>query len=380
MNLDKRIKIYALGDISFAGHDHIKPSIEVFRQTASIWADSDFVIGNLESPLLNNGRAVPNKCVLRASPQWVKVLNSAGINLVSLANNHIMDFGPDGLFSTIEALKKIGISFLGAGINLDSACSPCYVTLKKQRIAFLARTSVMVASPCYASQKTPGVAYLDINETKATIKECKRYADTVALIVHWGVEHYSYPTPSQRQLAQELVEAGANLIIGHHPHVLQGTEKIGNGIVCYSLGNFFFNDIKWSFIDQDNKKQNRTVKLNHANRQGGVLGVDLTKGSFDYDFIPTVIRQDGSVDIHVPPERKKIYNRLSARLQIPCYNIFWKIYAFGREWNLHIKPMIQGKITWEKIRKIRFKHFQDLFHKIKKSVKITSEKSTNPYD
>lgn len=373
--------IYALGDLSMEGSKYANPSLKIFSKIMLLWGKDDFVVGNLESPLLEKGTPAPYKCVLKGKPGWAEIMRSAGVRLVSLANNHVMDYGPAGLLKTIKALEGAEILFIGAGENIEKARLPYFQKIDGTMTAFLARSNVFVNSSNYiASPTKPGVAFFEIEEIKSTVRECKKQADKVILLLHWGLEHYDYPPVSQKKLAKDLIEAGVDVIIGHHPHVLQGTERINNGIVCYSLGNFIFDDINWSFIDQDNKKQNRTVKLNHANRQGGVLRVNLAKDSFDYDLIPTVIRPDGSVDIHVSPERKNIYNRLSARLQMPCYNIFWKIYAFGREWNLRIKPMIQGKITWGKFRKIRFKHFQDSFHKIKKAAKIASGKSTNPYD
>lgn len=373
--------IYALGDLSMEGDKYANPFPKIFSKIMQLWCKKDFVVCNLESPLLEKGTPAPYKCVLKGNPGWAKIMRSAGVSLVSLANNHVMDYGPAGLLKTIKALKEAGILFIGAGENIEKARLPYFQKIDGIMTAFLARSNVIVNSSDYiASSSKPGVAFFEIEEIKNTIRECKKQADKVILLLHWGLEHYNYPPVSQKKLAKNLIKAGADLIIGHHPHVLQGTERISNGVVCHSLGNFIFDDAYWSFVGEEGEIHKRIIKLNSANREGGVLKVNLLNQGIGYEFIPTIIKSDGSVCVDELPERKKNYNFLSARLQMPCYNVFWKIYALGREWNLRIKPMIEGKISWSNIKKIRLKHIKQLINKLARSAKITTEKTTNPYE
>jgi len=373
--------ICTVGDISFAGVTNLKFSSKFFESARNEWTNSDFVIGNLESPLLSNGDFVNNKCVLKADPGWAKIIKSAGINMVSLANNHLMDYGPEGLFNTIEVLKETGLYFVGAGKNKNSALAPCWVQLNGQSLAFLGRSSVIVSSPCYASESSPGVAYLDENETKDSIIECKKKADKVVLLIHWGVEHYHYPTPAQRKLAKELIHVGADLILGHHPHVLQGIERIGNGLICYSLGNFLFNDIEWSFFDEEGQRQKKVIKLTKENRKGGMLKTTLSdQGINSYKFIPTHIEYDGTVKIQNTLERQREFSNLCSRLHWPAYSFLWRLYSLKQEWKLRLKPMTIERLNWTSLKKIRPKHFRQLLDRVRRSAKISTEKSTNPYE
>lgn len=372
--------ICSVGDVSFHGRNADHPSINIFLSVVPALKNADMSIANLENPLLDKGDPIQGKCTLRGSVGWAKILKESGFTLLSLANNHMMDYGDTGLFSTLKALENSGLSYVGAGKDIAEAQAPVYLNISGKKIAILARTSVIVSSPSYASKKQPGVAFLDIAETREKICHCCNTADIVILIIHWGLEEYEYPSPHQRKLAKEFVETGVDLVLGHHPHVIQGVEKINNSLINYSSGNFVFDEFIWSFINMDGVLQKNFSKLTNNNRKGCILKVNFYKNKITYNLIPTSINNEGAVLLDNFKARKKDFKRLSSRLKWPGYSFFWKIYAIGREWNLRIKPMIQGKITWEKLRKIQLKHFQDLFHKIKKSAKITSEKSTNPYD
>ena len=376
-----KLSISAIGDISFEGKYVDKPSAKPFSAVVHILKSTDLVVANLENPLTNGGNRVKGKCTLRGSPNWAGVMRDIGVHLISLANNHMMDYGQEGLLNTIRALNSAGLEYVGAGKNRKEAYAPKLMKIKKTSIAFIARTSVIVSSPSYAGESQPGVAYLDIEETKRNIKACKDQADLVILLIHWGLEEYHYPPPHQRILAKELIEAGADLILGHHPHVLQGVEVIGKSFVAYSLGNFVFDDIYWSFVDEEGQQQYRIVKLTRDKRKGAILRVKLSEKRFEsYDFLPTYIRSDGRIIVDDTLERKNGFGLLCSRLHWPGYSFFWRLYSVREEFRLHIIPLIQGKLTWEKLKKFRLKHFRQLLDKVRRSTKITTEKSTNPYE
>ena len=234
-----KLTIAAVGDISFAGAYADRPTAEVFSLVQSIFEKADIVVGNLEGPLYDGNSAVPGKCTIRGNTGWARVFKNAGINTVSLANNHMMDHGEAGLLSSLSVLKKEGIDAAGAGADIIEARKPLIKSIKGRRVAILARTAVIVESPSYADEKTPGVAFLDMEELVDNVKTCRKNADAVIVIMHWGIEHYSYPTPEQRKQAKELIDAGVDFIIGHHPHVVQGYERFWTRCSSLQLRKFY---------------------------------------------------------------------------------------------------------------------------------------------
>jgi hypothetical protein len=281
----------------------------------------------------------------------------------------------------MDALKEAGVQYLGAGINKEEACAPLFINLDNIKIACLARTCVLVSSPSYAGEDQPGVAFLNVEETKESINSCKQQADTVILLIHWGIEEYHYPSPYQRLLSRDFIKSGADLIFGHHPHVLQGVEAINKKLIFYSLGNFLFDDFIWSYVDQDGHPHNSIEKLSSDNRKGGILGVTLSGDEFySYEFLPTLIQSDGIVKEDYKGERLKDFGLLSSRLQWPGYNLFWRAYSMRQEWTLRLKPQLIGKLTWSNLKKLRFGHFKLLLDRLWRSASIIREKSTNPYE
>ena len=227
---------------------------------------------------------------------------------------------------------------------------------------------------------SPGVAFFSFDELQKTIREIREDVDIIILIIHWGLEHYDYPSPSQRELAVKMINIGVDIILGHHPHVLQGTEKINKGNVVYSLGNFIFDDVPWSFIDEDGARQHRVLRLEPKNRRAGIFQIEVADDlSLSCRLLPTIKPEGGAVLMDYDQKRDKEFARLSKALRIPFYSFFWKPYSLTREWSLRIKPLIKGKLTWGKLKKIRLKHFTELFSKISTVAKITSEKTTDPY-
>ena len=199
------------------------------------------------------------------------------------------------------------------------------------------------------------------------------------VILHWGIEQYEYPTPDQRRLATVLVRAGADMILGHHPHVLQGIETREGGFVSYSMGNFLFDEFDWSFINREGKPQQNRFKLSDNNRKSGLLIVHSSGKNHNHQFIPTRIEADGLINQDENPLRITEFKKLCSRLNIPFYDMIWKLYSLKMEWGLRVKPIV-GDLNWTRIKKIRPGHVRQLAATLKRSLKITSEKSTNPYE
>ncbi|MHB1125716.1 MAG: CapA family protein [Bacillota bacterium] len=209
---------------------------------------ADITFGNLESPLSNGGEPLPGKGIwFRARPEAADSLKDAGFDVMSIANNHALDYDSPALLETVEVLSRAGIAGVGGGSNIFEARRPALVEVKGGEIAFLAYSDMaeMYWSSKYprqlrATEELPGIAPLRSAEILADVAAAKDKSNIVVVSLHWGVEYADEPTPAQRELAHHLIDGGADLIIGHHPHTLQGVEVYRHGLILYSLGNFVF--------------------------------------------------------------------------------------------------------------------------------------------
>jgi hypothetical protein len=378
---DDTIDIRAVGDISFVGKNAEQPNAEVFRNVSTILKAGDLVIGNLEGPLTRETSGLEGKCNLRGHPGWAQYLKEAGFTFLSLANNHMMDFGEQGLFDSIESLKKNDITFAGAGRNITEANAPVFLEIKGKRVAIIARSSVIVSSPVNATPTKAGVAFLDEQETIDTIRKCRREADLVILILHWGLEEYEYPSPSQRMLAHNFISTGVDIILGHHPHVLEGMEYFNGGLCVYSLGNFIFDDFNWNYRNPAGEEKEMKVKLLPGNRKGLILNLSCKKHRIhSVEKFFTEFGPDGFMEMKNEKSRLKHFEVLSRRLKFPFYTNIWKFYSSKMEWNLRLKKRFGIRNVIKKFLKFRPHHIKELLRSLKKTSAIASEKTTNPYE
>jgi poly-gamma-glutamate capsule biosynthesis protein CapA/YwtB (metallophosphatase superfamily) len=376
-----QIKILVVGDISFAGRKYAQPSLKCFSKFLPVFREANLVIGNLESPLLHSGEAIPNKCTLKGNPGWADILREANVGLVSLANNHVMDYGEAGLMQTIKHLDQNQIIHLGAGTNIYEATAPRFLEINGIRLALLARSSVLVSSPTYAKDNRAGVAFFDKRETIVNIQNCKKEADVVLLLFHWGLENYHYPPYQQRQLARELLETGVDILVGHHPHVVQGIEKIDGKVVVYSLGNFQFDDVNWSFTDDAGISQQRLLQLQPKQREGLMVNFIIDeKYQIEYTTAFSRINLNGEVFYDLDENRRKEFVRLSKNLGSKFYRWWWPFYALNQEWQLRLRSQFKLKKIFLNLYKIRPSHFKELIQSLKRSSKVASGKSTDPYE
>lgn len=372
--------VSAVGDIAFSGESmHVVREV-ISPAARSCWAKSDLVIGNLEGPLFSAGNPVPGKCPLSSNPFWGAELAKLGITDVCIANNHMMDYGTEGLFNTLAELKDKGIRYFGAGRTKVEALAPVIVTIRGVRVALLGRSSVPVMSHCYATEAAPGVAWFDEKETQAAIAECRKAADLVILSMHWGIEHHRYPTPAQRALAKRLAGNGLHAILGHHPHVVQGIERIKNTVVAYSLGNCILDDFEWNFIDPAGKLGSRFIKMSDENRRGLIVDLGWKSGEPTVEVVPTRFSRFGTVEVDQLPDAGARLERLSWVLRLPVYQILWKIYAARMEWKLRLGPRIFSEGTLRKLGRVRMRHLKELGGLLHRSSRVARGKTTNPYD
>lgn len=212
-----------------------------FLEISSELAKADLVVGNLESQISDKGQNQGSLYSFRANPKAIEGLKTANIGIVSLANNHAFDYGRQALKDSLERLVGANISPIGAG-NEYQAYAPTIKTIGKTKIAFFAYTDQLPAS-LKAGQDAIGVAVINqdsLEKIKQDIVLAKELADIIVISLHWGVEYSAEPNSSQIALAKELADAGVDLVIGHHPHVVQRYEKYNDSYIFYSLGNFVF--------------------------------------------------------------------------------------------------------------------------------------------
>ena len=230
----------------------------VFERARPLVSKADIAFCNLECALTRRKVHVAKKIVLKADPSAVWGLKWCGFNVASLANNHTLDFGRKGLLDTIRALKRAGIAPCGAGRNLEEALSPVIVERKGLRVAFLCFCDF--PPPLVFDPEKPCVAPARPDLIRRAVREAKGKADIVVCSFHWGIEYAGWRSGRQRELAVCAIEAGARLVLGHHPHVLQPLLRYKGVYIAYSLGNFVF--------DQRRQETRRTA----------VLWCELTKG------------------------------------------------------------------------------------------------------
>ncbi|HEY9061787.1 MAG TPA: CapA family protein [Pseudobacteroides sp.] len=218
----------------------------ILSDVKPVLAASDISMINLECPISTRGtKAKDKQFTFRAKPSSVEALTSAGIDIVTLANNHILDFGTDAMLDTFTNLDKAGIKYVGAGYDLDKASMAKYYNLNGSNVAILGSSHVIPVVEWAAGKNSPGVA-TTYNPARllSEISNAKKKADIVVVYLHWGTERNTKPDTYQRNLAKKYIDSGADLVIGSHPHVLQGFEYYKGKLIAYSLGNFVFTNIK----------------------------------------------------------------------------------------------------------------------------------------
>ncbi len=231
-------KQYDLNDLTF---DNARDRNSYpFAHVTDILRSADITFLNLETPLSDNGRL---SGAFRTSPSFAKALASAGVDIVSTANNHAFDAEGEGIEDTIKALAEAGVKRIGTGQNLAEATEPKIIAADGVRVAFLAYTygvNPTITSLGFATHERSGAAPLDPFLIRKNIESVRDNADIVVLSLHWGLENKTEVHPAARAFAHNLIDAGADIILGHHPHVPRGVEVYGDGLIVYSMGNFIF--------------------------------------------------------------------------------------------------------------------------------------------
>ena len=219
----------------------------IFAGVQPVLGSADLLVGNLECAITDRGQPEPGKSYTFAAPPLAAdSLSSAGFDVLSLANNHALDYGFEGLAETQRHLNDRGIAFVGVGENEAAAHRPLIVERNGLRLAFLAYVDVLVEDGGFdtrrwvAAADSPGMAWAHPDRIRSDAIAARAEADVVIVLLHFGYEGRTEPVASQQKAAWAAIEGGAALVLGSHPHVLQKTERYQNGLIVYSLGNFVF--------------------------------------------------------------------------------------------------------------------------------------------
>jgi poly-gamma-glutamate capsule biosynthesis protein CapA/YwtB (metallophosphatase superfamily) len=237
------VTIVAVGDVqlgrgvgrAIARHGPDYP----FEYVRSMIQEADLAVFNLECALSAEGIPIPKRYSFKADPATADGLARAGFDVAILANNHSVDCGRWRLPETMDVLRARGIVPVGGGMSVAEAAAPVMVERSGLRIAILARTFILPDGVIYR-EDVPTIAVYDPDRIEEEVRAAARRADVVIVSLHWGIEYARQPQESQRRIARRLIDAGADLIIGHHTHTPQPVERCGDGLIAYSLGNFVF--------------------------------------------------------------------------------------------------------------------------------------------
>ncbi|NOU94369.1 CapA family protein [Paenibacillus sp. LMG 31456] len=239
-------------DIAFAGDVMFDWSIRdtlqkhgvhyPFEQVKHEILKADFAFMNLETAITDRTDKFPGQLFyIKSDANTLDGIKVAGFDLVSIANNHVLDYKVEGLMDTMKALDEKGIPYVGAGVDAHAAYSSKEVIIKGKKFRFLAFSRFLPSEEWYARENRPGMASgYQLDKVISTITEQKEDADYLIVYLHWGVEKTNTPAKYQKEYVKQMVEAGADSIVGSHPHWLQGFEYYNEKPVAYSLGNFLF--------------------------------------------------------------------------------------------------------------------------------------------
>ncbi len=274
INLGDRAMMIGLGVRSRITQD---PNYDPFQGVRQLLTESDLSFGNLECVISDSGLDDNrnDSRMMRAAPETLHLLKKGGFNLLSVANNHIMQHGEAGFTETVQSLLEEGILPVGVA-GEDNRCLPRFITSKGLKFGFLGyclRPEKVTSSPLYAHAEMSQL----LEEIHSVRKECR----FLIVSLHWGAEYIDYPAAWQIEAAHAMIDRGASVILGHHSHVLQGVEEYNGGVIAYSLGNFVF--------DVWQKRLRKTMVLQLGFSASGIMKIRRVPVAIASDFSPRLI-------------------------------------------------------------------------------------------
>jgi len=352
----KEITLGAVGDIMLGGElleymdgegvDCAHP----FEKVEELFNKFDAVFCNLECALFKSGPKRSENWIVYSPPESITALKQINCDIVSLGNNHITDYGSEGLIDTKKFLENDGIKTVGAGKNQKNAHKGVILEKKGIKIGFLAYTSSKEhVHSIIATESSAGcVSYEDLHKVQKDVEEIKKNADIICVSLHWGHQYFSYPSPEQIEIAHQIIDFGCDIIIGHHPHVVQGAEEYNNGIIVYSLGNFFFPDY--------DRGPSVIRKWPEESKHSFVFECTFSKGEIEnYKIIPCVMNDKFQVVEEKEVKSHKKIERLCSNLEEKNYKKFWRFYKDKKSGELRCREKeMQIKLLIRRIRRLGF--------------------------
>jgi poly-gamma-glutamate capsule biosynthesis protein CapA/YwtB (metallophosphatase superfamily) len=297
------VKITITGDISFNKINQFQYGSKILE----LFESSDLVIGNLEAPLTERTEKIKFKSYyLKAAPAHIE--NLLHFDAFSIANNHVLDYQVEGLVDTLELLDAKGIKHFGAGLSRQQAYEPYTTECNGVKIAVFGATQYFRVNPF----RKIGTADMFSYRLLTQIKQHKKEGYFVIVMPHWGYEHVAYPSPRERRLAHRFIDVGADVVIGSHPHEMQGREQYKGKFIFYSLGNFIFSSLDY--------KQNSNLKLYNSYLVELNINPDM---SYQFSQIPYVTSDD-LVEIALGETKETISKNIE--LISKSLNEGWKLY------------------------------------------------------
>ena len=295
--------ISIIGDVSLADNWYIMPKYDerekkilgiLSEEVVSTMTKSDLMIANSEFTVSNRGKALSGKqYTFRANPTRLSIYGEMGIDLVTLANNHVYDFGKDAFLDMLDAFDEYKIPRIGAGHNIEEAMKPYFFIVNGYKIAFVnaTRAEKYIMTP-EAGTDSPGVfRCYDPTNMENLIKEVKENSDYVIAIIHFGKEGSHDLEKEQIESAKKYIDAGASVVVGHHAHVLQGVEIYNDKAIIYNLGDFIFNA-------NEEETAMFQIKLNDD-------------GSMDYYILPA-LQKGCYTDFLKDNEKQKLIDKINS--------------------------------------------------------------------
>ena len=292
-----------VGDVSLADNWYIMPKYDergrgilgiIDNELLDIMKSSSWMVVNNEFTVSNRGERMPGKYyTFRASPQRLSIYEELGVDLVTLANNHVYDFGKDAFYDMLDSFNEYNIPYIGAGRNIKEAMEPYYLIINGYKIAFInaTRAEKIILTP-EAGENDGGVfRCYDPSSLIKLINDVKKDSDFVITLIHWGREDSHYLEDVQNETAKLYIDAGADVIIGSHAHVLQGIEFYKDKPIIYNLGDFIFNN---------------------ETKDTGIFQIKLNdEGNMTYYFIPAIQKEEYT-SILKGNEKQRVINDLNS--------------------------------------------------------------------
>ena len=291
-----------VGDVSLADNWYIMPKYDerkkgiygiLSEDTVDIMKKSSIMVANSEFTISDRGEKMPGKYyTFRASPKRIPIYEEMGVDLLTLANNHVYDFGKEAFYDMIDSLNEYKVPYIGAGKNIEEAKKPYYFIINGYKIAFInaTRAEKLILTPEATSTEGGVFRCYDPTPFADVIKETKQKSDFVIALIHWGKEDSHELEQVQKDTSKTYIDAGADIIVGSHAHVLQGIEFYNTKPIIYNLGDFIFND---------------------ETKDTGIFQIKLnTNGIMEYYFIPA-LESNEYTQILKGNEKQRVINEMN---------------------------------------------------------------------